>query len=257
MKFRTLYADEIECRAGNCTEKGFTLLLYKDARVDMNLLDETVGCMNWKREHEVVNDNLYCTVSIWDDMKQQWVSKQDVGTESNTEAVKGESSDSFKRACFNIGIGRELYTAPLIWINANTGELTKGSNGKFKLTPSAKFFVSTIEYNDKREISKLIIVDKDGKTRFSFGVAKTNKPQPKKEEPKVEKQEYTNETIVGETIDDLFGDTRMMAIQEANSATTMESLKAVWDSYKMLQSDKLFISAVNQRKSKFANGTGK
>ena len=171
MKFRTLYASEIECRVGQCKENGCTLLLYKDARVDMNLLDETVGCMNWKREHAVVNNNLYCTVSIWDADKKEWVSKQDVGTESNTEAVKGESSDSFKRACFNIGIGRELYTTPFIWIKLDKTEV-KAYNNKYSLDPSVKFSVSTIEYNDKREISKLIIVDKDGKERFTFGTKK-------------------------------------------------------------------------------------
>lgn len=155
-----------------------------------------------------------------------------------------------KRACFNIGIGRELYTAPLIWINANMGELTKGSNGKFKLTPSAKFSVSTIEYNDKREISKLIIVDKDGKERFTFGTKKaTTKATPTTQQPKQEpKKETTN------IAEELFADTRMMAIQEVNAASTIDTLKGIWTNYKELQSDQFFISAVNQRKAKL-NGT--
>ena len=110
LEFRTLKADEIDCRVGNVTDKGVSLLLYKDARVDMRLLDEVVGTMNWKREHEIINGNLYCTVSIYNEATQQWVSKQDVGVESNTEKEKGQASDAFKRACFNWGIGRELYT---------------------------------------------------------------------------------------------------------------------------------------------------
>lgn len=114
MQFRNLRADEVECRISRITDKGLFLLLYKDARCDMNILDETVGPLNWQRSHSRENAN--CTVSLWDSEKKQWISKEDTGTESNTEAEKGLASDSFKRACFNWGIGRELYTAPLIWI---------------------------------------------------------------------------------------------------------------------------------------------
>lgn len=114
--FRDLRADEIECRVAQAKETGVSLLLYKDARCDQNILDETVTPMNWQRHHS--RDNANCTVSIWDEKKEQWISKEDTGKESNTEAEKGLASDSFKRACFNWGIGRELYTAPFIWISA-------------------------------------------------------------------------------------------------------------------------------------------
>lgn len=111
LRFRPLRADEIEVRIARViNSKGVQLLFYKDARVDQNILDETVGPMNWQRSHS--RDNANCTVSIWDTEKKMWVSKEDTGTESNTEAQKGLASDSFKRACFNWGIGRELYTAP-------------------------------------------------------------------------------------------------------------------------------------------------
>ena len=110
--FRKLRADEIDVRVQSCTEKGAILLLYKDARADMNILDETVGAMNWKREH--TRDNQNCIVSLWNDTIKQWISKEDTGTESNTEKEKGLASDSFKRACFNWGIGRELYTTGLV-----------------------------------------------------------------------------------------------------------------------------------------------
>ena len=115
-KPRMLKAEEIECRVGTINGKGCSLLLYKDARVDMKILDETYGVGNWQRTHEVINDNLFCTIEIWNDKINQWVKKQDVGTESYTEKEKGEASDSFKRAGFNVGIGRELYTSPFIWI---------------------------------------------------------------------------------------------------------------------------------------------
>lgn len=113
-KFRPLKAEEVEARISTIRENGLTLLLYKDARCDMNILDETVGPMNWQRSH--CRENANCVVSIWDDGKKQWISKEDTGTESYTEKEKGIASDSFKRACFNWGIGRELYTAPFIWI---------------------------------------------------------------------------------------------------------------------------------------------
>ena len=111
LKFRKLKADEIDCRVQQIKPNGLTLLLYKDARCDQNILDETVGAMNWQRHHN--RDNANCIVSIWDSEKSQWVEKEDTGTESRTEKEKGLASDSFKRACFNWGIGRELYTSRL------------------------------------------------------------------------------------------------------------------------------------------------
>lgn len=170
--FRRLRADEIEIRAAQIAQNKAgavyaSLLLYKDARVDQRLLDETYGPMNWQRSHEIIDGNLYCTVSVWDDKKSIWVSKQDVGTESNTEKEKGQASDSFKRACFNWGIGRELYTAPNIYIKLEDGEWKEKSyNQKTTLQMTQSFFVSNIEYDDDGNIIGLIICDKKGVQRF-------------------------------------------------------------------------------------------
>lgn len=166
--FRLLRADEIDARVAQVKENGLSLLLYKDARCDMNVLDETVGAFNWKREHSRENAN--CIVSIWDAEKQQWISKEDTGTESQSEAQKGLASDSFKRACVNWGIGRELYTAPFIWIKADDCKIIK-SGDKFKTFD--KFSVRNISYNDKREIDGLVIV-KDYKEVFVWGKFKNN-----------------------------------------------------------------------------------
>lgn len=165
MKFRKLRASEIDARVATVKENGCTLLLYKDARVDQNILDETVGCLNWQRSHQLLGDRLYCTVSIWDDEKKQWISKQDVGTESYTEKEKGQASDSFKRACFNLGIGRELYTAPFIWIPHQYANI-KNINGK--LTTYERFEVSEIGYDDEGNINQLIIVNKNNQVVFSM-----------------------------------------------------------------------------------------
>lgn len=139
--FRELRADEVDARVSTISSKGLSLLLYKDARCDMNILDETVGSTNWEREHEIIGDRLYCTVSIFDEDKNAWVSKQDVGTESYSEKEKGQASDSFKRACFNWGIGRELYTAPFIWIK--DGLYTVTNKGR-KPTTYDKFGVESM-----------------------------------------------------------------------------------------------------------------
>ena len=156
--FRKLRADEIDVRVQSCTEKGAILLLYKDARADMNILDETVGAMNWKREH--TRDNQNCIVSLWNKEINQWISKEDTGTESNTEKEKGLASDSFKRACFNWGIGRELYTTGLVWVNADKINITE-RNGK--KTTYDKFSVKEIDYDEHGNINLLRIYNENKK----------------------------------------------------------------------------------------------
>ncbi len=155
LKFRTLKSNEVDCRIQSISEKGLILLLYKDARVDQKLLDEVVGPMNWKKRYE--RDNANCIVSIWDEDKKQWIDKEDTGTESFTEKEKGLASDSFKRACVNWGIGRELYSAPFIWISSNDCNIYQDKQGKLKCDD--KFLVKEIEYSEDREINKLSIVN--------------------------------------------------------------------------------------------------
>ncbi len=189
-EIRLLRANEIECRVGYISEKGLSLLLYKDARVDMKILDEVYGANNWQRSHEVIGGNLYCTVSIWDEEKEQWISKMDVGTKSNTEKEKGEASDSFKRACFSHGIGRELYTAPFIWVSAGKANIQMREN---RYVTSDKFTVSSISYNESREIAGLTVINQDGKVVYQLvdkaAVQKQNTAQPKTQGQDVQRQE--------------------------------------------------------------------
>lgn len=167
--FRTLTANEIECRVQQMKANGLSLLLYKDARCDQNILDETVGPMNWQRSH--CRDNANCIVSIWDENKKQWISKEDTGTESNTEAQKGLASDSFKRACFNWGIGRELYTAPFIWITSDK----YGVDEKGRLKD--RFSVGSIDYENGCITELTIVNAKSGNAVFSY-----SKGRPKSEQ---------------------------------------------------------------------------
>lgn len=174
-------AAEVECRVATCSDKGVSLLLYKDARCDMKILDETVGAENWQRKHDVVNGNLFCTVSIWDDEKKMWISKQDVGVESYTEKEKGQASDSFKRACVNWGIGRELYTAPFIWVSADKINM---SQDKGRWTTREKFCVTAMEV-ECGEITLLTIASaKTKKEVYSFG----KKGQSAEKEPTTQQQ---------------------------------------------------------------------
>lgn len=169
-KIRLLKAEEIECRVSVIKENGLSLLLYKDARVDQRILDETFGAFGWKRSHQSIEGNLYCTVEIHDKETGEWVAKQDVGTMSYSEKEKGQASDSFKRACFNWGIGRELYTAPFIWIPVGKAAITyKEDQNKVKrFSCNDRFSVSSIGYSDDREISALVIVNDRGQTVYEL-----------------------------------------------------------------------------------------
>lgn len=184
-EIRKLNANEIEVRVSQINEKGATLLLYKDARVDQKILDEVFGIYGWQRTHQLIGDRLYCTIEVWDDDKKQWVAKQDVGTESNTEKEKGQASDSFKRAGFNVGIGRELYTAPFIWVPADKMNITTKTDykGQSKCATYDKFEVTEIGYNDEGEINKLTIVNEKTKAVvYKMGEAPagatSDKPKP-------------------------------------------------------------------------------
>ena len=162
---RLLRAEEIECRIAMVNEKGLSLLLYKDARVDQRILDETFGAFGWKRSHQCIDGNLYCTVEILDRESGEWISKQDVGTTGYTEKEKSQASDSFKRACFNWGIGRELYSAPFIWIPAAKASIQKKGD---KYISNERFSVSAISFNDSREIVSLEITDSHGQTVYAL-----------------------------------------------------------------------------------------
>lgn len=177
LKFRYLRADEVECRVAQTARKSekddmawITALLYKNARCDMSILDETVGPMNWQRHH--LRDNANCVISIWDSEKKQWIEKEDTGTESYTEAEKGLASDSFKRAGFNWGIGRELYTSPNILIphfgrDGEENYRVKEINGKIQ--PVLNLVVTCMNVKDGKIVGLNIENTKLHRTVFAWG----------------------------------------------------------------------------------------
>ncbi len=231
LKFRKLYADEIDCRVGTDNGTGVSLLLYKDARVDMRLLDEVVGAFNWKREHELINGNLFCTVSIYNAETKEWVSKQDVGTESNTEKEKGQASDAFKRACFNWGIGRELYTSPFVWIN--TTDADRNQSRKLK----TRFKVKEIEYNDDK-VSKLVIVDDKGVERFSYPAGKRQGKAPNTQPKSQAEKNMPYEDRLG------------AAVLDVEACNSVDELTDIWHAYKAdFGEDTRFVDALKERKA--------
>lgn len=159
---------EIDFRVQSVNKGGYaTILAYKDARVDMKRLDDIYGVEGWQKKYELIDNHLFCSVGIWSDKLNQWVWKQDVGTESNTEKEKGEASDAFKRACFNLGIGRELYEYPLIQVQLTTEEFDKTTSKptwNFKL----KNWVWFSQFTDGK-LNYLATKDDKGKVRFVFG----------------------------------------------------------------------------------------
>lgn len=172
LMFRLLKPQEIECRIGKASAKGLSLLLYKNARCDMQILDETVGAMNWERIH--TNGNANCTIAIYDSQKGEWVTKEDVGTPNNAEKEKSIASDSFKRAAVNWGIGRELYSAPFIWISSDKVKI-EPKDGKFIC--NEKFIVSKVEYDTDRNICLLEIQNGQGNPIYTFKKNATSRTQ--------------------------------------------------------------------------------
>lgn len=279
-EFRLLDADEIEVRVGqggNSKNPDWcTLLLYKDARCDMRRLDEKFGVYGWKRKHELIGNNLYCTVSVYKE-GIGWIDKQDVGTPSQTEAVKGEASSAFKRACTCLGVGRELYTAPkVIFINLNR-DLEYTSSGRLKTT----FHVGMVGYN-KRRISQLIIQDENNVIRWYFGMSEAemldwvkkqnelhgySEPAPKSEEEKdeslMEQKQYAypqlQQAQLWEDVDKVWNG--FPSLQKSNEfkfkcivrkmelAQSRADLKAIYDSYPDMRGDKQFLAKLTQFKS--------
>ena len=176
---RLLKANEIEVKIKQVKETGLVALLYKTARTDMDILDDTYGAENWQCEYEEIKGNMYCKIGIWSEKRNQWIWKQDCGIESREDGEgnekKGEASDAFKRAGFKWGIGRELYTSPFIWISSDVVKIDQRAG---KCYCNEKFHVSKIGYNENNEINMLEIANSKNRTVYTFGSKTPIQTQP-------------------------------------------------------------------------------
>lgn len=234
MNIRTLKPNEIECRIGMVNEKGISLLLYKNARVDMQILDECFGVFGWKRTHSCIDGNLYCAIEIRDPDTGEWILKEDVGVSAYTEKEKSKASDAFKRSAVNIGIGRELYTAPFIWIPASKVNIQRRGE---KFYCNDHFAVGSISYNDNREISSLNIVRVSG-GEVVYRMYLSRKDKPAKSERIISdemlKQLYYELDRTGVDINTVLNRYGIYNIQEMSEDTyqkAMNSLRKTKDKY--------------------------
>ena len=227
--FRTLRADEIDVRVqqvkkNNAGKVFAQLLLYKDARVDMTLLDEKFGIFGWQREHSFKDGKNYCKVSVYDKEHGVWVVKEDVGTPSNTEADKGHASDAFKRACVNLGIGRELYTSPKLVVELGDKEYYTSKDARnnevLRVSTFVTFHANAIDYDEKRNIVAIEIVDNNGRTRKK----------------------------IGEIHSALFA-----AKAEVNAARTAKEVNRIWNKYPEFHEDTGFLVAYKAKLDYFAS----
>lgn len=232
--FRPLTKDEIDCRVATCNGNGVTLLLYKDARVDQNILDETFGIFGWQRSHQLIDGNLYCTVSVRNPETGEWIHKQDVGKESNAEKEKGQASDSFKRACFNLGIGRELYTAPFIWIPKELVTIKKDNKGKD--TTYDKFSVISI----RTEGGKIVQLEIQNDTRkcvvYTYGTKKQNNAPTQSEQANAKSQQNQAPAKTPEEIE-----AEKARIQKEKEEAAKKELEAI-DKDKIIPLRKMFVA---------------
>lgn len=234
-KIRCLKPEEIEIRVQQVTEKGAQLLLYKDSRCDKRILDETFGIFGWKDRYEEIKGNLFCTISIYDDEKQQWIDKCDCGTESFSEKEKGEASDAFKRAGFNVGIGRELYTRIFYFASVPT---KKNDKDKYDLANKyEKFTVAEISTNEETEkIEKIKIADSKGNIVFSYGYSKT---ATKTETKKVDKPVEMIDANQIKVIHTLFTKIEKSESQVFKNFTNDKAKENVYNQYKVKSSKEL------------------
>lgn len=234
--FRLLRADEIEARVSQVNEKGIVILLYQDARCAMNALDEEFGPLGWKNDYELIDGQLFARISVWDEDKGQWISKMDVGVESNTEEVKGRSSDAFKRAAVRWGLGRELYTAPFIWISADKAKITTGKNGK--LACYDKFSVSEVGYDANRNICRLVVKNNKGQVVYTFGNAVAEPPKPTQHELLKKLQAVLKEnSIPVKFVTQAYGvdDLQQLKIEQLATLLKEQSIAKMVNSYKKTQ----------------------
>jgi hypothetical protein len=240
--------ENIQFRIQSISAKGWcTVLAYKDARYDMNMLDKVVGAENWQKRYEMISGNLHCHVGIYNDKIGEWIWKSDVGTESMTEATKGQASDAFKRACFNWGIGRELYDFPRIFLQLKESEFTvAGSKAKQSFGLNMHDWTWVVERESDESIKKLYAVDENAEMRYdSSRSVFMNKPDGTKA-PATPPNQPVREPAQTTTK----FDAAMKKLVEG--IKTVPELEKNWKDNPKLHSNKDYITSITKMKKKLA-----
>jgi len=118
------------------------VVFYVDSRAIHKRLDDAVGMYNWSNHFTAWKDNAQiCGISIYDNERNEWVTKYDGAKDSDIEAVKGGLSDAFKRAAVLWGIGRYLYQIDGVWVEieqrGNSSYIKDDQWGKIRATYEA------------------------------------------------------------------------------------------------------------------------
>ena len=204
-KFRTLKASEIEVRVQSVKNGKATHLLYIDSRAVTNLLDETVGSMNWQSEFYEVAGQTICRIGIWDKEKGCFIYKSDTGSESNIEGEKGKISDCYKRCLSRWGV-TELYSAPRIQLDDDG----YGNSG---------YSVSEINIDDARQITHIVLVNRFGKEVFRWDKT-APKPQPVQPQVQASRKMITSNTLANKEQTD-----KMLALLEGEMRKSVDGMR--------------------------------
>jgi len=150
-------------RVQSANQWGAQCVAYIDARDVQDRLDEVCGPENWQCKYSEHKGNLFCSIGVYRGGEHdEWVWKEDCGTESNVEKQKGEASDAFKRSAVMWGVGRFLYSMKIIKL-----DVIKDDKGKFQPAENGKRI-----YTDK--INQLCTAKLKGVT------PPASQPEPKK-----------------------------------------------------------------------------
>ena len=166
---RKLEEKEVHIKVIRADLNEVELALYTDRMTVENIMDETFGPMNWMSSHKTRTkgngeEECYCAVSVWDERKQCWIMRDDVG---DGETDKIQCTDAFKRACVNFGIARELYTLPEPLICSTSQNVNGKIHTKINISPQPDGTVicpdsfSLLQYctNDAGRIDAICIKD--------------------------------------------------------------------------------------------------
>lgn len=169
LKFKPITADQIEVKPTDTKSKNScVLLLYIDSRSAADILNTTVGVYNWEIKYKDVAGQIYGALSIYDEERNIWVTKEDTGEESNISEKKGQASDILKRCIARWGCDW-LYHTPRIRINTPADYYY---NDRLTMT----FSVKEISFNEEtKECTSLVVVDRNGKVVFDMNAGSTPK----------------------------------------------------------------------------------